>query len=161
MLGTNIMFAKYTKKFINGKSGLVTQLIVVLLAVYVADYLLALGLFKGIFSIETFNGEQEAAKAAKLTCTMYYTEWCGYCKKAKPEWAKLTDEYDNKTMNGTTILITKVNCEENPELAKEQNIQGYPTFKFSLDGQEVAYNGERTYNAFKKFIDGIVHTDRS
>jgi len=142
------------------------KLILMVVLVWLLDLMFGFGVmnaFKRALPIETFSGDMEELEEpkSKLTCTMYYTEWCGYCKKAKPEWNKLTDEYNGKNANGKTIIITKINCEENPEIAKQEQIEGYPTFKFSLDGQEVPYNGERTYNAFKEFIDNIVHSDRS
>ncbi len=158
------MLTTYTRKIMRMK--LWMKLLLIVIVVWLLDLVFDIGVISNLkrtFNVENFSGINEEIEESKstLTCTMYYTEWCGYCKKAKPEWSKITDEYNNKTLNGKTIIITKINCEENPEIAKEQGVEGYPTFKFSLDGQEQVYSGERTYNAFKQYIEGIVHNDRS
>lgn len=94
-----------------------------------------------------------------LTCTMYYTEWCPACKAAKPEWEKFMQRFHGKKKNGRQILVTKIDCEKFPAKAKEQNVTGYPTFKFDLDGKTVKYDGERTLAAFAKYLDNVLHSD--
>lgn len=111
---------------------------------------------------ETFDGDGEGdseTASTTLTCTMYYTSWCGYCKKAKPHWEKLTDMLHGKTVNGKKILITKVDCEKYPDLAKQQGIEGYPTFKFDIDGKYLNYIGGHSLDDFKKYIESIVQAD--
>lgn len=90
-----------------------------------------------------------------LTCTMYYTTWCGYCKKAKPHWQKIMDELNNKTVGAKKVVINMIDCDQNPEVAKSENIDGYPTFKFVFDGKYVDYKGAHTYDDFKKFITSL------
>ena len=108
-----------------------------------------------LVKVERFN----SASPGTLSCTMYMTEWCPHCVSAKPHWAKISDMFNGKTVNGKKILITSVDCEKFPEIAKQQNIGGYPTFKFNLDGKDILYDGERNYNAFKGYIEKIVHSD--
>ena len=100
---------------------------------------------------EQMNGGGEDA----VVCTMYYVDWCKFCKKAKPEWAKLEQEYHGKTVNGKKILIVKINCEENPEVAEKEQIQGYPTFKFNSNGKYYDYPDEPTFDKFRVFIEHL------
>lgn len=96
------------------------------------------------------------ASNSVLNCTMYYVDWCPHCKDAKPEWKKIMDSYNGKTVNGKKIIVTSIDCEKTPEgiaAAKKAGVESYPTFKFDLDGQELKFSGERTYPSFKKFID--------
>ena len=137
----------------------------------IAVLLLVLYLTKYIFSTfsgtEMFNGNDGGASAKAnvngktLACTMYYAPWCGACKTAKPEWIKFENEMNGQTINGTKLVITKIDCDENPKIAEEQNIQGFPTFKFNMDGRQIDYKGGRTYNDFKQFIESIVHADNA
>ena len=114
-------------------------------------------LFKIFLRQEGFDG----GAPGTLKCVMYYVDWCPHCKTAKPEWNKLIKDFGGKTINGKRILITKVDCEENPEIAKAQNIDGYPTFRFDLEGTDLEYTGGRTYGDFKRFIESVVRTDNS
>lgn len=155
------MFTKYTKK-----ATLAQKILITIACVWLVDYFLGMGLFNNlknsIFSMNTerFEGNKNS-NSSKLECVMYYTEWCPHCKTAKPEWAKLTDEYHGKNVGGTQIIITKIDCDENPDAAKKEGVDGFPTFKFKLNGNDIAYNSERKYDAFKQFIDNIVYQDRS
>jgi thiol-disulfide isomerase/thioredoxin len=149
------------------------KIVVVIVGLYVVKYLIdALKLTAAIGAVvalkdqvsqltggaETFEGESSESDST-LTCTMYYTTWCGYCKKAKPHWEKLTNLFNGKTVNGKKIFITKIDCEKYPELAKQQGIEGYPTFKFDLNGKYFDYNGGHSLDDFKQFVTSIVHAD--
>ena len=99
---------------------------------------------------ENYSGE------ADLVCTMYYTNWCKFCKKAKPEWAQLEQEFNGKVVNGKKIMIVKVDCEKDPEIAEQENIKGYPTFKFNMKGKYYDYPDEPVFQKFKTFIEYLV-----
>ena len=80
---------------------------------------------------------------------LFYAPWCGYCKKLKPDWDKLTDSYPE--------IVTKINCDEdkNKEIANQNNIEGYPTIKYfptGMDGASVDYDGSRDYKSLVKFL---------
>ena len=60
----------------------------------------------------------------------FYTEWCPYCKKAKPEWNKFESYVHNKNKSiDYTINLTSVNCDENKSIADKYNVDGYPSIK--------------------------------
>ena len=46
-----------------------------------------IGDLRGSFELETFSNNSEPVFA------MYYAEWCGHCKRTKPEFQKLLDNY--------------------------------------------------------------------
>ena len=43
----------------------------------------------------------------------FFTEWCPYCKKARPIWDNLKEQYNNKPFNGKTLNFKEVDCEKN------------------------------------------------
>lgn len=86
---------------------------------------------------------------------MFFTEWCGYCKKAKPEWERLRVEMDGKVVADKRIVITGVDCDKDEATAKRYGINAFPTFKFEIDGQVLDYSGENTFDGFKRFIHSI------
>ena len=102
----------------------------------------------------------------KAVLAMFYAPWCGYCKKAKPEWEKVARENPN--------LMTAIDCTDGnakiygSELSKERALSGkemaeshkissFPTIRFFKNGltdakNYVEYTGERTADAFREFI---------
>jgi len=79
---------------------------------------------------------------------MYYADWCGHCKRAKPEIAKLGA---TQTISGKTVDIVLVNAD------KEQtpsDVKGYPTIRLlNPSGVMVKeYNGPRTTDGFLQFL---------
>ena len=65
-----------------------------------------------------------------------------------PEWNKL-----EQSMNGSQTNVNKVNCEENPEEAKKNNVDGFPTIILFKDGKSIPYEGDRSAEAIKDFVE--------
>jgi thiol-disulfide isomerase/thioredoxin len=90
----------------------------------------------------------------------FYTDWCPHCKTAKPVWNEIKSEYENKTINGYTVVFTEINCtEENAEVEKMMNqykIEGYPTIKLVKDGQVVEFNAKPTSETLTQFINTAI-----
>ena len=96
---------------------------------------------------EGFGSAQDA-----YTFVMYYAPWCGHCKTAKPEFAKLGDL---QTISGKNVKIMMVDPEEEPEkVMKGVNVRGYPTIHlYSSAGTLVSeYSGQRTQDGFLSFL---------
>ena len=102
--------------------------------------------------------EGMSGNGGEVVCTMYYTDSCPHCVKAKPEWAKFEDQFHNKVVNGKKILITKINCQENPQAAEKENIKGFPTFKFNFNGKTFDYEDDRVLENFVEFLQRITQS---
>ena len=87
------------------------------------------------------------------TFTMYYADWCGHCKKAKPEFSKLIEK-SPYTINGQKCVVEMVSPEKEPEKVKGKKVKGFPTFILEKpDGTTKAYEGERTTAGFLEFLN--------
>ena len=64
-----------------------------------------------------------------------------------PEWNKL-----EQNMQGTQTEVNKVDCEANPEAAKQNNVDGFPTIILFKNGKAINYEGDRTMEEIKSFI---------
>ena len=103
--------------------------------------------------VEAFSGEEDA-------CYFFHVDWCGYCKKAKPEWEKLYNSSNNGVLefNGKQVKLVSVDCEandENKELAKKFNVDGYPKIVAVKNGEKHEHNGERTEEGIKSFLSEL------
>jgi len=91
---------------------------------------------------------------------LFYVDWCPHCKTAKPIWEDLKNEYENKTINGYTILFTEINCtNETPDVEKMVNtykIEGYPTIKLLKDGQVIEYDAKPSKATLEQFLNTVL-----
>jgi len=87
------------------------------------------------------------------TFTMYYADWCGHCKKIKPEFEKFMKS-GPINVNGKSCQIRMISPEKEPDAAAGKPIRGFPTFLMeTTDGQVVEYKGDRSTKGFLEFIN--------
>ena len=96
---------------------------------------------------ETFSVEEPDT----ATITMYHVDWCGYCKKAMPEFKKLK-EYHGQIINDSILHVKIVDCDEETELAEKENIKSFPTIKLNHKSKTHEYDGDRTFKGFMDFL---------
>jgi thiol-disulfide isomerase/thioredoxin len=85
----------------------------------------------------------EKPKIGKDTVLIFYADWCGHCKDAKPVFEKARSE------NSKIVLI---NSDENKDLVEQFNIKGFPTI---IKGDGTKYQSGRTVKGITNFADGI------
>lgn len=115
-----------------------------------------IGDLRGSFELEAFENEVRDDKAVFV---MYYADWCGHCKRAKPHFKKLMENY--KDNDKVTIMM--INCEdpENKKLVKSQGIKGFPTLRYYPQGlteQYEEYPGAREYSDFVEYLGSVTGT---
>ena len=113
---------------------------------------------------ETMNQEdiyhESFANQGAGCFTMFYAPWCGHCKNTLPTWQEF------KEKNQTPVVVNEVNCDEDPELGKLHNVQGYPTIKYLPGGLNnpngaIEFSGARTAPGFMNFLQENVSGDPS
>jgi thiol-disulfide isomerase/thioredoxin len=97
----------------------------------------------------------DGSKAGELT--LFYATWCPACKSIKPEWDQFKNDYSNKKINGSVLLIREVDCSEpNPEtedIMNQYNITGFPTVKLTYNGKIIEVQQKPTYDNLVKFAN--------
>ena len=88
------------------------------------------------FSNRDFNGKSVPTGANMVTIVKFYAPWCGHCKSLAPTWADVESQYNNKKVNGKTVKVLQVNCDENTKLAEKHDVKGYPTIKTFYKGSK-------------------------
>jgi hypothetical protein len=64
----------------------------------------------------------------EATLYFFYTNWCGWSKKAMPEWQKLEATLSKSPVYGTTtVKAERVDADDDPTRATLYEVEGYPT----------------------------------
>jgi len=97
--------------------------------------------------LELDKASWDAATSGKSVFIKFYAPWCGHCKKMKPDWDKLMEEYkDSKT-----AVVAEVDCTASgKELCNDHGVRGYPTIKTGDPNNLEDYKGGRTMADFQK-----------
>ena len=91
---------------------------------------------------------------------MFYVNWCGHCKKTKPDFQTFMQQNNNTTVNGKKVQVKMIDCEENKQnadLAKKFNVKGYPTIIAVLNGQPQEFSGsDRSVQGLNDWLKSIL-----
>src|SRR5690606_35651341 len=81
--------------------------------------------------VDNSNFQAEVLDAAEPVVVDFWAEWCGPCKMIGPSLEEISDELAGK------VKVTKLNIDENPELAAKFGVRSIPTLAI-FKGGEVA-----------------------
>ena len=80
-------------------------------------------------SKETF--EKEVLRNPLPVLVDFWAPWCGPCRIVSPTLDKLSSEYTNK------LKFTKLNVDDNQEIAAQYDVRGIPCMIIFGNGKEV------------------------
>ena len=79
----------------------------------------------------------------------FWAEWCGPCKMIGPHLEEISDEMSGK------VKITKVNIDENPDIAAQYGVRSIPTLVLFKDGEPASIQvGAKPKTALVEWING-------
>lgn len=101
-----------------------------------------------ILTEDNFEKEVGQDRAALVE---FYAPWCGHCKKLAPEYETLGASFKK----AKSVLIGKVDCDDQKNLCGKYDVQGYPTIKWFPKGslEPKKYEGARTAEAMTAFVN--------
>jgi len=90
----------------------------------------------------------EKVLASKIPVMVdFWAPWCAPCKLAEPVLEELSETYKDK------LSITKLNVDDNPQLASQYDVMSIPTTILFKEGKEV---GRQTGFAGKQAFEDLI-----
>ncbi|XP_041018278.1 probable protein disulfide-isomerase A6 [Juglans microcarpa x Juglans regia] len=101
-----------------------------------------------VLTEENFDKEVGQERGALVE---FYAPWCGHCKKLAPEYERLATSFKK----AKSVLIAKVDCDDQKNLCSKYGVSGYPTIKWFPKGslEPKKYEGPRTAEALTEFVN--------
>lgn len=88
-----------------------------------------------------------------ITVIDFWAEWCGPCKSFSPIYDKLAEEFPN-------VRFTKLNVDQQEEIANEANVQSIPTIMAFKNGTLIyRSNGSMQEPQLRSLIQEAIDLD--
>jgi len=111
---------------------------------------LLIALVSSASAIELSPDNYDAETSGKTVFLKFFAPWCGHCKKLKPDWDKLMAEFNSSA----TQLVADVDCTaDGKPLCDANGVKGYPTLKYGDPSDLQDYQGGRTFDDLKTFVE--------
>lgn len=91
----------------------------------------------------------------------FYTDWCGFSKKAMPEWEKLEKVLETTPYFGSTrVKAVRVNADEDRVTTTLYEVEGYPTILLETSDSLSQFQGRRTQEDLLQFLRSALGKER-
>jgi len=100
--------------------------------------------------VDNSNFQTEVMESDVPTVVDFWAEWCGPCKMIGPSLEELSEE-----MAGD-VKITKLNIDENPDLAAQFGVRSIPTLLIFKNGEPAGMQvGAKPKGALADWIKSV------
>ena len=99
---------------------------------------------------DTYN---ETLSSNDYVFVEYYSPSCGHCVQFAPEYEKLAE---NLTAENSKYVIAAVDMAKEQAIGQWVSINGYPTLRFYIKGDEFDYEGQRSGEEIVAFMEKVI-----
>ena len=104
-----------------------------------------------LLEVNTDNFKKEVLTSTIPVLVDFWTEWCMPCRLISPVLEELSQDYNEK------VKFTKVNVDDNTQLATDLQILSIPALILFKNGKEVTrIMGANTKEYIKREIDSVL-----
>ena len=99
------------------------------------------------------NPNNEYIKSDKKGQLMlFYAAWCPYSQTTMKQWYTYKEKYTGPY----NISFSEIDCDENPTLADNYNIESYPTIVLLLNNKKYIFDAQMSDETLTEFINTIM-----
>ncbi len=99
-------------------------------------------------AVDASNFETDVLGADVPVVVDFWAEWCGPCKAIGPSLEEISEEMGDK------VKITKLNIDENPDIAAQYGVRSIPTLMIFKNGEPASMQvGAKPKNALADWIN--------
>lgn len=99
-------------------------------------------------------------KYKEVRLIMLFAPWCGYSKKAKPDFDKMIQNHHGQMKNGTMVKIFLYDTDKRKDMIEKYKAKGFPAYFLELEGHdgnvETKPINERSYDKLEQTILSVV-----
>jgi len=124
--------------------------------IYIIPVVCIVCILIAIYVYDRYTRQQKNKKTGEVLVIdiyYFYTSWCPYCIKARPEWDKFKTFWQNKKKENYTFVFSEIDCDKNESLASKYEIETYPTIKLIKDGKIYDYDAKPTLEHLNQFLN--------
>ena len=88
------------------------------------------------------NNSESNLNGNNTIVLIFFAEWCGFCREAKPTFEKLANDYPNK--------VQLIDSDKNKDLLSNYSVKSFPTI---MTNKGDKYNGDRSYESLSQFVN--------
>ncbi|KAH8374791.1 hypothetical protein KR200_006115 [Drosophila serrata] len=105
--------------------------------------------------VVTLENYGDIIKSNDLVLLTFYVDWCRFSKLLEPIFEEAAAKVREKFPEDGRVILGRVNCDTEMELANMFNIIKYPTLKVTRGGviHREEYRGQRSVEAFVEFVE--------
>ena len=75
-------------------------------------------------------------KHKEVRLIMLFAPWCGYSKKARPDFEKVIENYHGQLINGTMVKVLLYDTDKRKDMVEKYKVQGFPSYFLEIEGRD-------------------------
>ncbi len=110
-----------------------------------------------ILNLNTTNFENIIENSKKAILVLFFDPKCPHSEKFIPSFKKIAKEYEDNN----NIAFGMINGEENVDITDRNFVLSYPKMKLFVNGESYFFEGKRSEERIKDFINEYISKSKS